>query len=163
MLGPRVTAKLIFAAVAIATVDSGAEAGQRYLFVDVLGDGSYGQFVDLNSIQKHGSKFDYWMLQVNLAATATKARYVSHALRRYTQDCAAGTSQMTYAALYLGTGEPLNRGPVDTAPEPIVPDTVGEEVQDLLCRGKMPSYAAVDSIDSARALARKMARKLPKH
>jgi hypothetical protein len=126
------------------------------------GDATYGQFVDLASLKKHPPKVDYWMLQVNLAETATKPRYVSHALRQYTMDCSASTTQMTYSILYLGSGSPLGRQAIKSAPQPIPPDTVSAEVEDLLCHGKSPSQMVVHSVDEARALVRKLDRQLPK-
>ena len=69
---------------------------------------------------------------------------------------------MTYAVLYLGSGSPLHREAVHTAPQPIPPDTVIAEVEDLLCHGKMPSKTVVHSVDEARAVARKLAQELPK-
>jgi len=131
---------ILIAAVAAVLLGSPAAATPMYLFIETSRDGGHAIFVDLNSIQKSGQKVDYWMLQVNLAPTATKARYVSHILRRYTEDCAAHTSQLTYSVMYLGSGSPLSRTPITAAPAPVVPDTVGDEIQDVLCEGSPQTY-----------------------
>jgi hypothetical protein len=154
---------LSIVAASLALFPTQALAVPRYLFVDMRGDGAYAQFIDLNSIKQHGEKFDYWLLQVNLATTATRPQFISHTLRQYTDDCATSTSQMTYAAIYTATGEPLSRGAVNAQPGPVVPETVGDELQDLLCRGKTPSYAVVGTVDEARALGRKLLPELKKH
>ena len=151
---------LFFAALGLTAAP--ALAKPLYLFVDERGDASYAVFIDLNSIKKSGPRVEYWMLQVNLAATATKSHFLSHALRRYTEDCQAHTSQLTYAVLYTASGEPLSQGPVSVAANPVVPETVGDEIEDLLCRGQPPSYATVNSIDEARLLGRRLMSKIKK-
>lgn len=144
-----------------ALVASPVSASPSYLFVDAKGDGSHAIFVDLNSLHRTGSKLDYWMLQVNLAASATKPRFVSHMLKRYTEDCTANTSQMTYSVMYTASGEPLTGGAIRAPVVPVIPDSVGSEIEDLLCHGQPPSFELVTSVTQARALGRKLFRKLP--
>lgn len=149
----------LFIAIAGAMVASTASASPSYLFVDAKGDGSHAIFVDLNSLHRTGSKLDYWMLQVNLAATATKPHFVSHILRRYTEDCAANSGQMTYSVMYTASGELLSGGAISAPVVPVIPDSVGSEIEDLLCHGQPPSFELVTTVTQARALGRKLFRK----
>ncbi|WP_152569510.1 MULTISPECIES: surface-adhesin E family protein [Sphingomonas] len=147
---------VVFASAALA-FSTPALAEHDYLFVALTGDNASGIFLDLETIQKTPTRKDVWTLIVNLAPEAQLPDHVSYAMRRYTYDCDARTTDMTYAALFTSRGESIRQGPTATGPRPIVPSTISETMANLLCKGEVPTFEHVATIEEARTMARKIA------
>lgn len=112
-------------------------------------DGASFGFVDLVSIHSSGSTRSYWVLWVNTAKEAALPRHIYYAMRHYTDDCVAHSSHYTYLIFYDHGGEALDRADPGAPVTPVIPGSIGSDIEMLVCEGKAPitdtNFRSVDA------------------
>ena len=122
------------------------------------GGASWG-FVDRANVETAGATRTYWVLSVNTSEEAAMHGHIYYAMRRYTADCAAHLSQYTFVAFYERGGHALSHAEPHVDAAPIIPGTLGADIEGLVCKGEAPIVAqGFESIDDAVSWARKQAK-----
>jgi hypothetical protein len=95
---------------------------------------AHQHYYDRSKVVVDGDQVTYWRRVVFRTPQATKAGAARSAMYRERIDCRAHTHRMLGYLLYGADGAVIeNAYTPDAAPEPVVPETVGDHYEKLMC------------------------------
>jgi hypothetical protein len=119
------------AACALALLAPGAAAAD-WVWVDT--PDTHQHYYDRSKVLVDGDQVTYWRRVVFRTPQATKAGPARSAMYRERVDCRTHTGRTLGYLLYGGDGGVIeNAYTPDAAAEPVVPDTVGDHYEKLMC------------------------------